>query len=202
MITIVNYGLGNLGSIRNMLKKLGCNSVITDSPSEVLMADKLILPGVGSFDTGMIKLRELGLDTALDQKVQVEKCPVLGICLGMQMFGTESDEGVEKGLNWIEGKIQKFNFQAEQKLTIPHMGWQETAIVNDSYISKDLIDPRFYYVHSYHFVPADRDNEILRANYGYDFTAGIQKENVIGVQFHPEKSHKYGMQLLENYINF
>jgi glutamine amidotransferase len=201
MITIIDYNTGNLGSIQNMLAYLGLESQITDDIGLIQDAKKLILPGVGHFDYGMQQLRKSGLIEVLTKKVIEDKTPILGICLGVQLLAECSEEGTEKGLGWIKGKTVSFDktkLNSNQK--IPNMGWADVTDYNQSKLFENMPDdPRFYFVHSYHLQLDDPANCLVTSNYGYEFAAGIEHENILGVQFHPEKSHKYGMKLLENF---
>jgi len=202
MLTIVDYGVGNLASIKNMLKKIGAEAQISSDPSVISAAEKLILPGVGAFDTCAQKLQESGLTGLLNQKALVEKIPVLGICVGMQLLMSGSEEGILPGLGWINGKIIRFRQdQLPSELKIPHMGWTDVFPNKSSRLFDNMYeDPRFYFVHSYH-PAADNDSDVLvYAQYGYKFAAGLEHENIMGVQFHPEKSHKFGMKLLDNFV--
>lgn len=201
MLVIIDYGLGNLGSIQNMLKKIGVKSFITSDIKEIESASKLILPGVGSFDFAMSQLKDLGLIEVLNHKVLVEKTPILGICLGVQLFTTKSEEGQLPGLNWIEAETLKFNFSNENAhLKIPHMGWNDVTQLKESRLFKDMPDEsRFYFVHSFYLKPKNSEDSLLNCNYGLDFSCALEKDNIVGVQFHPEKSHKFGMQLLRNF---
>ena len=201
MITIIDYNTGNLGSIKNMLKRIGINSQISNDISTIEKADKLILPGVGHFNYGMQQLQQSGLIPIINKKVLEDKIPILGICLGVQLFTENSEEGIEKGLGWIKGRTVAFDkakLEANQK--IPHMGWTDVTNYNNSKLFENMYDePRFYFVHSFH-LNLDKEVECLvKAKYGYEFSAGIEHENIVGVQFHPEKSHKYGMKLFENF---
>ena len=201
MIVIVDYGTGNLGSIHNMLKKIGADALISSDISTIENADKLILPGVGSFDNAMENLNNLGLPHILKKKVIKEKTYILGICLGIQLFTERSAEGNLPGLGWIEGETIKFKLNKNQTtLKIPHMRWNTVKIKKNSLLFKNMYnDARFYFVHSYHVV-CDNEQDILSMTcHGYDFVSAIQKENIIGVQFHPEKSHKFGMKILQNF---
>lgn len=201
MITIVDYGTGNLASIANMLKKIGQTSVITSDAGTIAAAQKLILPGVGAFDTGIGNLQKLRLIDILNRKALKEKIPVLGICLGAQLLMDSSEEGVLPGLGWINGRVLRFRTgQAEKPFKVPHMSWNFVEPQKPSRLFDGMYDdPRFYFVHSYHFSPDDRQDILSETVYGYTFASGIEKENIAGVQFHPEKSHKYGMRLLQNF---
>jgi len=203
-ITVLDYGTCNVRSVANMLRKVGADSLITSDASCVASATKLILPGVGSFDWGMKHLDKKGLLSVLKRKVIEEHIPILGICLGMQLFSNTSEEGSLDGLGWIDGDVKKFNISSmNEKLKVPHMGWNYTHQVKDHFLFKDIPQPmRFYFVHSYHYVCSLRENVLATAHYGYDFTCAIVKDNIIGVQFHPEKSHKYGMQVLRNFVEY
>jgi glutamine amidotransferase len=201
MISIINYGMGNLGSIQNMLKKLNIPTQIINSPEECQDVQKLILPGVGHFEEGMRVLNENGWISILNQKVIDEKIPVLGICLGMQLMTNYSEEGNVNGLGWIDASVKKFNF-TEQSMKIPHMGWNEVITNSNSPLFENfdnLEEVRFYHVHSYYVSLNNPELEISKTNYGIPFTSAFQKDNIYGVQFHPEKSHKYGLKVLSNF---
>jgi imidazole glycerol-phosphate synthase subunit HisH len=201
MIVIADYGMGNLGSIFNMFKKIGAKAMISSDLEEIRKAPKILLPGVGSFDTAMNKINETGMQEVLNQKALVEKVPVLGICLGMQLLTESSEEGTKKGLNWIPAQTMKFKFVKEQNLKIPHMGWNEVTPSSPSNLTKDLPQPsRFYFVHSYYVKVEHEENSILKTTYGITFDSAIQKDNIYGAQFHPEKSHKYGIKLFDNFV--
>lgn len=200
MITIINYGLGNLGSVQNMLKRIGAPCKITSDLKEIEDAQKILLPGVGAFDSAIQKIDELNLRSVLVHKAKVDKIPFLGICLGMQLLTRGSEEGVLNGLDLVPAKTIKFNFDNTQNLKIPHMGWNYVKVNTQSKLTEVFTpEHRFYFVHSYKVVCDDNTNSILKTNYGGDFDAAIQNENVYGTQFHPEKSHKYGMHLLTNF---
>ena len=203
MHTIVDYGVGNLASIKNMLKKIGVNSLITSSEKELLAASKLILPGVGAFDTCAAKLEESGLLPALNRKALGDKIPVLGICVGMQLILEGSAEGILPGLGWIKGKNVKFKQeQLPPGFKVPHMGWTDVTPAKESGLFLNMPnEPRFYFVHSYYADLANPKDALYYADYGYRFVAGIEHENIMAVQFHPEKSHRYGMRLLENFAS-
>lgn len=200
MITIVNYGMGNLGSVQNMFKRIGVPSEISGDPAIIAKSTRLLLPGVGAFDAAMQKIADSGLLTVLNKKVLEDKVPTLGICLGMQLLTNSSEEGILQGLGWIPAKTVKFKFAPDSKLKVPHMGWNYVFSKKDSPLTDNLPEePRFYFVHSY-FVQCDNEEDVLTTTpYGSDFHSIIQKDNVYGAQFHPEKSHKYGMKLLANF---
>ena len=200
MIVIINYGMGNLGSIFNMLKKMGVEAIISSDCSEIEKADKLILPGVGSFDNGMKNIVELGLLQPLHKKIIEEKTPILGICLGMQLFTKKSEEGTLPGLGWLDGEVIKFDFHDKKGSTkIPHMGWNSiSAIRQDTLLSGLSSESRFYFVHSYYVVCGEEDI-LAKTYYGYDFASVVRKDNIFGIQFHPEKSHKYGVRIFDNF---
>ncbi len=202
MVVIVDYGIGNVGSIRNMLKKIGVEAVITSKVDDIKHAEKIILPGVGAFDNAMANLRKFNLIPVLEDKVLNQGTPILGICLGMQLFAQKSEEGGSLGLGWIDGIVRKFNFDGkEAALRIPHMGWNEVRINPKSRMLDNMYDDaRFYFIHSYHIDLKNEDAVSSQTFYGYDFVSTFEYENIIGVQFHPEKSHKYGMKLLENFV--
>ena len=200
MIGIIDYGMGNLGSIQNMLTRLGIESEITSDLDRIRAADKLILPGVGAFDKAMTNLQERGMISVLTELVLEEKKKFLGICLGMQLISKRSEEGHLPGLGWIDADTVRFKFSEEHSLRIPHMGWNTVSIKKESCLFKDMYEePRFYFVHSYHVVCHSNETVLTSTNYGFDFTSGIENENIYGLQFHPEKSHKFGMKILRNF---
>ncbi len=204
MITIIDYKMGNLGSIANMFRRLGFEAIVTSDPKEIEAATKLILPGVGAFDNGMKNLNSLNINDLLEKKVFVDKTPFLGICLGMQLLGKSSEEGVERGLGWIDAETIRFSktFMGE-KLRIPHMGWNEVTVTKENMLFKDFPEqPRFYFVHGYYVQCNNLENVAATTRYGIEFHSSIQRDNIYGVQFHPEKSHKYGMRLLKNFAEY
>ncbi len=202
MIVIIDYQMGNSGSIRNMLAKMGVESVISSNGSDIERAEKLILPGVGAFDNGMKNITKTDLISVLSNKVIEEKTPLLGICLGMQLLTQKSEEGNLPGLGWFDAETVRFNFdKAQNKFKIPHMGWNYIMPIKENPLCKNLPKRfRFYFVHSYHVICNKAQDVLSTTDYGYEFVSAIQKENVFGVQFHPEKSHKFGMQLLKNFV--
>ncbi len=200
MIHIIDYGAGNISSIQNMLKKIGADSVITSVPAEIAAAKKIILPGVGSFDTGMKLLNDRGWIEPLNEKALNEKITVLGVCLGLQLMCRQSKEGKLKGLGWIDADVVRFNMkQAKEPIRVPHMGWNSAEQLKDVSLLNMNEEHRFYFVHAFHLANVSEEDKWLRTHYGYDFISGIQKENIYGVQFHPEKSHRYGMELYKNF---
>lgn len=198
MISIVNYGMGNLGSVANMFKRIGVAAQIVDNPAQLAKATKILLPGVGAFDQAMKRINESGFREVLDQKALVEKIPVLGICLGMQLLTRGSEEGKLPGLGWIPADTLRF--PKTDGLKVPHMGWNVVLPATPSRLTENLpAESRFYFVHSYRVHTDDPANSILKCTYGITFDAAIQKDNIYGAQFHPEKSHRFGMQLFKNF---
>lgn len=204
MITIIDYGVGNLSSIKNMLKRIGVAAKITNDVAVIGNAEKLILPGVGHFNYGMEQLHKSGLVPVLNERVLQKKVPILGICLGVQLLTQSSEEGTAAGLGWIAGKTIAFDkTKLEANHKVPHMGWSDVSNYQQSKLFTNMpTEPRFYFVHSYHLALENQGDVLVTANYGYQFAAGIEHENILGVQFHPEKSHKFGMKLLENFVQF
>lgn len=199
MITIIDYGMGNLGSILNMFKRIGILAIVTKEHSKIQDAEKLLLPGVGAFDSAMERINNSGLRDLLDSKVRVDQVPILGICLGMQLLTRGSEEGSLQGFGWIKADTKRFPLQ--DKLKVPHMGWNIVRPVNPSGFTESLTteESRFYFVHSYYVTVDNPKDSLLRCHYGLDFDAAVNKANVYGTQFHPEKSHKFGMRLLKNF---
>jgi glutamine amidotransferase len=184
-----------------MLKKIGAESLITNDSEKIAEAEKIILPGVGAFDRAMQNLIDLNIIPILNDIILKKKIPMLGICLGMQLLSNFSEEGNVKGLQYIDGEIVKFNYSEETKLKIPHMGWNTVEFRQRNKLVEDIPkETRFYFVHSYHFKCNNQENILTTTNYGFEFVSAVVKDNIYGVQFHPEKSHKFGMQLLKNFV--
>lgn len=199
MVAIVDYGLGNLGSIANMLRALGERPVLASTPSDIEGADKLVLPGVGSFDAGMLLLEESGLKAAVVSAAERGK-PLLGICLGMQMLGRSSEEGTLPGLGLVPFDSRRFRLEGTG-LRVPHMGWDVAAVKRETPLTKGLPDgERYYFVHSYYAACDREENVLMTCDYGCEFAAAVVSGNVYGVQFHPEKSHNFGMRLMRNFV--
>lgn len=200
MIAIVDYGVGNLASVANMFRRIDIRNVLVTRDEEKLMkAEKILLPGVGSFDGGMGRLLESGLVPLLNKRVLEDKVPVLGICLGMQMLTRRSEEGSIPGLGWLEADTVKLNPDPELNLKVPHMGWDYIRVKRSNPLVGMNEKARFYFVHSFH-VKCDNEADVLAtSDFGGEFTCMVQNGNIFGAQFHPEKSLKYGMQLLSNF---
>ena len=200
MIGIINYGLGNINSIKNVLTHIGVECKILNNINETDGISKYILPGVGSFDAGMQGLKSGNWIDFLRINIIERKIPILGICLGMQLMCLKSEEGLESGLGFVNAEVKKFNFNVSSQMKIPHMGWNTVKIQQQNPlvpISED--EKRFYFVHSYHVVCNNYEDIILTADYGVEVTSMFMKQNIYGVQFHPEKSHKFGISLLSNF---
>jgi glutamine amidotransferase len=200
MIAVIDYGMGNIASILNMFKRIGNREVIlTKDAAEVAKADKILLPGVGAFDNGMKNLQQSMLIPLLNKKVLQDKIPVLGICLGMQLLTRGSEEGLEKGLGWIAADTKKFHFPEQDELKIPHMGWNYIQVKKQSPLIDQEFKKKFYFVHSF-YIKCDQQQDVLATcDYGQAFDCMVQHDNIFGAQFHPEKSHKFGMELFENF---
>ncbi len=202
MIAIIDYDIGNVAAVANMVNRLGSICEITADPKRIESASRIILPGNGAYDACMRNLRNTGLIPLLEQKVLIQKIPLLGICVGAQMLGNSSEEGVEKGLGWIDMEVLRF--PELPGLRIPHMGWTnvESKMPSHPLGQADDEDSRFYFVHSYYMSPKQPDDILLQATYGVTFTAAVAHENIVGVQFHPEKSHRFGKQLLSRFLEW
>lgn len=203
MIVILDYGMGNPHSILNMINHIGGNAIVSSDLAVISDATGIILPGVGSFDNGMDKLERTGIKDRILQKVIDEKVPFLGICLGMQLLFDSSEEGILPGLGLIPGVVKRFTFhtdESEKSLKIPHMGWNVVSPSNSNSLFCGLDSNRYYFVHSYHVQCENALDVLATAEYGYKFECAVQKDNIFGVQFHPEKSHRFGMTLFTNFL--
>jgi len=198
MIAIVDYGLGNVRAIGNIYKRLDIPVRLATTADELRSADKVVLPGVGAFDWAMSRLNASGMRSCLDELVMHDRRPVLGICVGMQMMGRGSDEGALEGLGWIDGMVKKLD-GGSPRAQLPHMGWNDVAPCEGDGLFKGLEGPRFYFLHSYYFVPGADAVVLATTDYGREFASSVRSGNTRGVQFHPEKSHTWGVQLLTNF---
>lgn len=201
MITLVNYGLGNIQAFANIYKRLNIPAQIATSVDDLVKTEKIILPGVGAFDWAMSRLNESGMRGRLEELVIAESCPVLGICVGMQMMAKRSDEGMSDGLGWIDADVRKFDSSSfAQKTHLPHMGWNDVVPRRNECLFRGLDnDVRFYFLHSYYFVPHRESDVLAVTDYNGPYASSVRSGNVFGVQFHPEKSHQWGIQLLKNF---
>ena len=202
-IIIIDYGMGNLRSVQKKFERINVKAEITGDLEKINSAKKIILPGVGHFANGVKKLKESGIWDILNRKVLIDKVPVLGICLGMQLMAKSSEEGNVEGFGWFDANVVKFKVTDKIKYKIPQMGWND-LIIRKKNPFFDGIDPdsQFYFVHSYHWVCNNIEDELSTTQYEYNFTSSVLKENILGVQFHPEKSHDQGEKLLKNFIRF
>ena len=200
-VIIVDYGMGNMQSIRKRLTKLGIESIVTSDSSEILHANKIILPGVGHFRKAMDNLTNLGLVEVLGEAVLHNKTPVLGICLGMQLMGKFSEEGGVDGLGWIDGVVNKFRIQDTLRYKAPSMGWNNILQKKESKLLEGVSeDSEYYFIHGYHFVSRNPEDILAESDYSYCFASAIERDNIYGVQFHPEKSHDAGLMLIRNFV--
>jgi glutamine amidotransferase len=199
MIIVIDSGFGNVGSVSNMLRKIGCSYVVSNKSDDLLNADKIIVPGVGSFDNGMRLLKQGSWINALENACLKRKTPILGICLGMQILFEKSEEGIYCGLGWIKGSVKRIN-SFDGIIKVPHMGWNSLDIkTHNSRLFNDLSYPRFYFSHSYCVDCFDLNNISASTFYGENIIASVEKDNIFGVQFHPEKSHNFGLKILKNF---
>ena len=198
-VTLVGYGLGNIQAFANIYHRLNISVVIASNADQLLGAEKLILPGVGAFDWAMARLNESGMRARLDELVLHQKIPVLGVCVGMQMMANRSEEGEIPGLGWIDAEVVRFQLAQVSHAPLPHMGWNDVNFLREDPLFVGISSPRFYFLHSYHFL-AHHDSQILATtDYGHSFTSIASSSHIYGVQFHPEKSHHWGVQLLKNF---
>lgn len=202
IIGILNTGLGNLGSIQRMIEKVGGRAIYVASPADFESVSKIVLPGVGHFDEGMRALERSGLLPSLVKHVDEDGKPILGICLGMQLLCRGSEEGGELGLGMVDAEVAKFRFSPDQNLKVPHMGWNVVRSSRPNLLIPSVDEEqRFYFVHSYRVVPSDPDITIGSTTYGGNFCSAFNKDNIYGVQFHPEKSHRFGMALMKRFLD-
>lgn len=199
---IVDYGMGNLNSVRKVFDRLKADIKFSSNSEDIAVCEKIILPGVGHFGKAMSNLRRLNLLESLNEAVLVKKKPVLGICLGMQLMAKRSEEGDSEGLGWFDGEVVKFEVSDNLKYKIPHMGWNEISITKQSSLMTDIPElTEFYFVHSYYYKANDRSDILNETEYDFKFTSAVEKDNIFGVQYHPEKSHDFGIQVIKNFIN-
>ena len=201
MIAIIDYGLGNIKAFANVYKNLNIPVTIAKNSDQLIEADKIILPGVGSFDYAMLRLNGSGMRETLDELVLNKNIPVLGICVGMQMLAKSSEEGKLPGLGWIDAEVMRFNVSAfDHPACIPHMGWNDVVPIVTTQLMQNLEhNARFYFLHSYYFQCNHQEDTIATTDYGIQFSCAVGHKNIFGVQFHPEKSHQWGIQLLKNF---
>lgn len=201
-ISVIDYGAGNIASVINMIKHVGGEAEIISEPRALSQVDKLLLPGVGAFDHGIQCLKAGGWMDPLNGAVLERQVPILGICLGMQLMCKSSEEGQEAGLGWIDAEVLRFDFEGEAAgLKVPHMGWNAVSTLRgDALVSDEQVERRFYFVHSYYVECTNQQDVLLQCKYGKEFVAGFHRENIWGVQFHPEKSHKFGMELFKRFL--
>jgi imidazole glycerol-phosphate synthase subunit HisH len=203
VIALVDYGLGNIQAFANIYRRLNIPVTVARTPEEVVKAEKIILPGVGAFDWAMTRLNQSGMRECLDDLAKVHKRPVLGVCVGMQMMAARSEEGRLPGLGWIVGEVRRFDEKRfRQKTQLPHMGWNNASPKRNDGLFKGLhTNPRFYFLHSYYFACDRADDVLALTDYDGEFASAVQSGNAFGVQFHPEKSHRFGIELLKNFAD-
>jgi glutamine amidotransferase len=201
---VIDYGMGNVGSIVNMLKKVGVTPRLSSGPEDVLCADRIILPGVGAFDAAVTKLRELGYFEAIRQRVLGDEVPILGICLGMQLFARASEEGAREGFGWLDATAVRFAGAGNDELRVPHMGWNTVRPLHPSpfFPAAEEPEPRFYFVHSYYLRCADPSDVLATTAYGAEFVSAVCRGNIVGTQFHPEKSHRFGLRFFRAFAEW
>jgi imidazole glycerol-phosphate synthase subunit HisH len=201
-ITVVDCGTGNLQSVNRRLDQLGAEVMVTSDPARVASAGKILLPGVGHFGRAMENLSHSGLADALNEAVLVKRVPILGICLGMQLMASSSAEGGSRGLGWFGGSVVRLEVHDKLHFKVPHMGWNQVQRRKQSLLLKNIPDgSEFYFVHSYYYAAENEDEVLLTSDYSRSFACGIERENIFGVQFHPEKSHEVGTTMLRNFID-
>ena len=202
MITIIDYGVGNIRAYINLYERINVKIKVAYNAADLKSATKIILPGVGAFDYAMTRLNSSGMRETIAELVLVKKLPIIGICVGMQILGEISEEGELTGLGWIPGKIKLFDSKVlSSERRLPHMGWNNISHNNDNLFGSVDLNNRFYFLHSYYFECENQDDILATTEFGVNFTSAIKKDNIYGVQFHPEKSHTNGVQLLKNFAN-
>ena len=199
VVTLVNYGLGNIEAFAHIYKRLNISFDVAKTPDQLSMAKKIILPGVGAFDWAITRLNNSGLRDTLDEMVLGKKVPVLGVCVGMQIMAELSEEGVSPGLSWIDGEVVRFKADIIGDAPLPHMGWNDVQPTESETLFRGVEDPRYYFLHSYCIVPCNTSDVLATAHYGGAFTAAIRNSHIFGTQFHPEKSHQWGIDMLRNF---
>lgn len=201
-IVIIDYGMGNLHSVQKKIKRLGIDPIVSSNPDHIKNADKIILPGVGHFKKAMDNLHHINVIDALNEAVLIKQKPILGICLGMQLMAKQSEEGNARGLGWFDAGVHRFNVKNKLKHKIPHTGWNTVSIIKESRLMKGISEnSEFYFVHSYHLKTEEAIDILNSTDYEYTFPSAIEKNNIFGVQYHPEKSHDIGQKLLKNFID-
>ncbi len=201
MLIIIDYGMGNLHSVWKKLQKIGINTEISCKPEKISLASKIILPGVGHFSKAIQNLKEMHLYDALNEAVLVKKTPILGICLGLQLMAKHSEEGSIEGFGWFNADVVHFNIHDQLKHKIPHMGWNNVNARKQSVLFDGIPESQeFYFVHSYHIKSNKKEDVLATTDYEYNFVSALEKDNIFGVQFHPEKSHDVGERLLSNFL--
>ena len=199
MITIIDFGLGNIHAIASAYNFLNIPIKIASSATDLKDAEKLILPGVGAFDWAMTRLNDSGMCEVLDELVLDKHIPILGFCVGMQMMASRSEEGNMPGLGWLQAEIVRFQPDQISRLPLPHMGWNDVKFISNEPLFAGIVNPRFYFLHSYHYVTLQKSQILATTDYGGEFNSIVSNGHIFGVQFHPEKSHKWGVQLLKNF---
>lgn len=200
-VVIVDYGTGNLNSVKRSLNRMRANSIVSSDPRDIISSDKIILPGVGHFGRAMSRLKTLNLVDALNEAVLIERKPILGICLGMELMAKRSEEGKAEGLGWFDAEIVRFRVSNKLKYKIPHIGWNKIRIKKNSVLMENICElSEFYFVHSYHLKLTEEADLLNETEYEFSYPSAIEKDNIFGVQYHPEKSHDVGAQLLRNFI--
>jgi imidazole glycerol-phosphate synthase subunit HisH len=198
-VTLIDYGVGNIRAFANIYSRLNIPVAIAQTASQIAAAERLVLPGVGAFDWAIKRLNESGMRDAIDKQVLEKRVPVIGVCVGMQMMAKSSDEGELAGLGWFDAHVAKFSPRSNSTTPLPHMGWNDVEPKNGAELFRGLDQPRYYFLHSYIVEPANADDLLATTNYGGSFASAIQRQNIYGTQFHPEKSHNWGISLLRNF---